>query len=159
MRIRVARAGDLGAIMELEKGSFRPSDRFPRRVWRHLLGPAARRHSALTLLAADRGRILGAITGLYRRGSRTVRVYSIAVDPDRRGSGIGARLMAALAQRSHSCDCVCLEVRADSPARRLYERIGLSQAERLPGYYGARQDGVRYRGAVAAVRGASKPRR
>jgi ribosomal protein S18 acetylase RimI-like enzyme len=49
----------------------------------------------------------------------------VAVLPAHRGGGIGARLLTALLDAARGTfDAVSLSVRADNPARRLYERLG-----------------------------------
>jgi ribosomal protein S18 acetylase RimI-like enzyme len=55
----------------------------------------------------------------------------IAVQPEARGRGVGRRLLHALAERARNRHpALCLTVRAENPAIRLYERVGF---ERLPG--------------------------
>jgi ribosomal protein S18 acetylase RimI-like enzyme len=156
MPIVPARRGDLDAIVALEMRSFPPEDRFARSTWRHLLGPAARRRSSLTLVARQGGRVVGAVNGLLRAGSRILRIYSLAVDPSQRGRGLGGRLILALvAAAPRRCTTVSLEVRYDnSGARMLYERLGFAVHERLPAYYPDGGAGIRYR----ALRSALRPR-
>lgn len=55
---------------------------------------------------------------------------SIGVAPDVRGRGIGARLLEALlTEADERHEAVCLSVRADNPAKRLYERHGFEVVE------------------------------
>jgi ribosomal protein S18 acetylase RimI-like enzyme len=55
---------------------------------------------------------------------RTLEV-SIGVDAAMRGQGVGARLMmAAIEEARRRGQGLCLNVRHDNPARRLYERLG-----------------------------------
>jgi ribosomal-protein-alanine N-acetyltransferase len=65
-------------------------------------------------------------------------VQTIALDPTRRGSGLGRRLMVALldeARRREAVTCA-LEVRADNVvAQRLYESLGFEQIGVRKGYY------------------------
>jgi ribosomal protein S18 acetylase RimI-like enzyme len=57
-------------------------------------------------------------------GERTPKL-SIAVKPGARGRGVGEKLLRALiAEAAHRGFRLCLSVRHDNPARRLYERIG-----------------------------------
>lgn len=62
---------------------------------------------------------------------------SIWVRADRRGSGVGGRLLAALLDRAEAAGLpgVSLSVEAGNPARRLYERTGFVHA-------GVRPDGT-----------------
>ena len=147
MAIVPARCDDLEAIVALETRSFAPHDRFARATWRHLLGPAARRGSSLTLVARKGKAVVGTVNGLLRAGSHVLRIYSLAVDPSQRGRGLGGRLILALvAAAPRRCTTVSLEVRYDnSGARMLYERLGFTVHERLPGYYPDGGAGIRYR--------------
>ncbi len=150
--IAAATVADAHALAELDARCFPEADRFPLRVWRHLLGPSARRGSALTLVARAGGEVVGAINGLLRANSRVVRIYTIAVDPAARGQGLGERLMRALAIAARPrCDELSLEVRADNPARALYEKLGMRVASSLRGYYDDGADGVRYRAPLSAI--------
>lgn len=55
---------------------------------------------------------------------------AIAVAPGRRGGGLGTRLLeGVLDAASGRYPGVCLSVRADNPARRLYERVGFRAVE------------------------------
>jgi len=158
-RLRVAGPADARALVALDERAFPPADRFSLRVWRHLLGPARRNRSALSIIAlADDGSVLGAAALLMRRGSHVARLYTVAVDPVARGLGLGRQLIAAaLAQAPRRCGVLSLEVRtANAPARALYERLGLHAVAALPAYYADGAAGVRYRGDLAAVRAAAQ---
>jgi [ribosomal protein S18]-alanine N-acetyltransferase len=156
MPIVPATPADLDAIMALECAAFAAHEHFPRRVWRHLLGPAARRRTALTLvLRGERDDVLdAALSGLLRRNSRMARIYSLAVDPACHRRGLGRALIAAFVRRLPSrCDTLSLEVRCDNaPARRLYDGLGLTVIQELPGYYPDGGDGLRYRAPLSALR-------
>lgn len=154
--VRVKEAGphQLQAIVELEARSFTPTDRFARATWRHLLGPARVRGSSLTLVAFSGGRVVGALNALMRRDGHTARLYSLAVDPQERGRGIAGKLVCALTDRlPPAFTALSLEVRRDNVAAlALYDRLGFTVQEDLPGYYPDGGDGVRLRVARTAVR-------
>jgi ribosomal protein S18 acetylase RimI-like enzyme len=162
--IREAGPADHGAVAGLHVASWRvayrgilrdayldgdlPADRD--RVWRERFGwPPARR--PLILLAEDGGVALGFIGLLLDQdpvwGSL---IDNLHVLPDRRGGGIGARLMRAGAARLAALrprDRVHLSVFADNrPARAVYEHWGGVQIdsaeEEVPG--GGRAVAVRY---------------
>ena len=136
---------DLDAVLALESGCFSASDCFTRATWRRLLGHCARRRTALTLVARLDGKLVGVVCGLLRRGSRVLRVYSLAVDPACRGQGLGGRLIRALvAAAPRRLTTVSLEVRTDNDgAITLYSRLGFLNAVVLPRYYPDGGDGLR----------------
>jgi ribosomal protein S18 acetylase RimI-like enzyme len=154
LRVVIASPSRLPAIVDLESRSFRPTDRFARATWRHLLGPAADRGSSMTLVALSGDRVVGALNALLRKGGHTARLYSLAVDPQERGRGIGGLLVRQLAKRlPANITALSLEVRHDNTAARaLYERLGFSVAEELPGYYPDGGGGVRLRVERADLR-------
>ena len=146
-KVVVADESCMDAIIDLETRSFLPTDRFARSTWRHLLGTARRRGSAVTLVARDGAFVIGALNTLLRRDGHTARLYSLAVDPQQRGRGIGGLLIRQLAEHlSPAITVLSLEVRSDNlAARALYERLGFTLYENLPGYYLDGGDGVRLR--------------
>ena len=143
----VADESSINAITALEMRSFSPTDRFARSTWRHLLGTARRRGSAVTLVALDGTLVIGALNTLLRRDGHTARLYSLAVDPQQRGRGIGGLLIRQLAEHlAPTITVLSLEVRSDNlAARALYERLGFALHENLPNYYLDGGDGVRLR--------------
>lgn len=135
IRLRTARAADLPDLLALE-ARF-PGDRLSARQFRHHLGNARAR---LRVVESD-GAVLAYHLLLLRAGSDRARLYSIAVDPSRRGQGLGRRLLAdAEAQaRAAGCRGLRLEVRQDNVAAiALYEAAGYQRLAALPAYY---QDG------------------
>lgn len=153
VRVQVATTRHLDAIIDLEARSFTACDRFSRRTWRHLLGTAARQGSAITLVALAGRQVVGALDALMRRGGHSARLYSLAVDPAQRGRGIAGLLVRQLARRlPRTIDTLSLEVRRDNtPARGLYERLGFTLHQELPGWYGDGGDGVRLRASRADI--------
>lgn len=128
--------------MALEAAAF-TGDRLSRRSFRRLL----QRPSAEFLVVAEAGGVVGYVLTLFRRGSRTARIYSLAVRSDRQGQGLGRRLMQAAARRARARGCarLSLEVRADNPAgERLYHRLGFTLREHLPSYYADGAAGLRF---------------
>lgn len=144
-RVIVADERQLQAIIDLEARSFEPVDRFARSTWRHLLGPARQRGSSVTLVAVDGRRVVGALNALLRKGGHRARLYSLAVDPQERGRGIGTLLIRRLAARlPEAITVLSLEVRSgNTAARALYARLGFVEFETLPGYYPDGGEGVR----------------
>jgi ribosomal protein S18 acetylase RimI-like enzyme len=135
------------AIVDLEQRSFSPADRFSRKTWRHLLGPANKKGTAITLVALQAGLVVGSVNVLLRTNGRNARIYSLAVDPAMRGRGVGGELIQALCDQvpKHYAEFT-LEVRSDNvAARHLYERLSFTVDRPLPQYYLDGADGLRYR--------------
>jgi ribosomal protein S18 acetylase RimI-like enzyme len=87
-----------------------------------------------------------------RRCSTIARLYSIAVDPVARGSGLGAALLAAAerAARRRGVRRLRLEVRQDNPAAiALYETRGYRRIGARAAYYEDGADAWRYERALA----------
>lgn len=133
---------------------FPAADRFPRRTWRHLLTTATRNRSCVSIIAERDGAVIGAAAVLLRRTSRVARLYTLAVDPNARGGGLGRRLITALLQRlPRRCTTLSLEVRTTNHAAlRLYQSLGMRQLAELPAYYADFADAVRLRGVLAEIR-------
>jgi ribosomal protein S18 acetylase RimI-like enzyme len=136
--IRRAGIEDLDELVRLENCAF-PGDRISRRSFRRLL---TRAH-ATTIVDAERRSLQGYVTLLYRAGAPTARLYSIAVDAEARGKGVGRRLVAAAEKdaRAHDCTRVKLEIREDNRASiGLFLATGYEQFAHEADYY---EDGTR----------------
>ena len=151
-RVRRARPSDLDALVALEKTSF-DHDRVSRAQWkRHL-----RSDSACVLVAVQAGKVAGCLLLFFRRGSRTARLYSIAIAQHARGRGLGAALLGAAEReaRRRGCDAMRLEVRTDnSVAIALYEKRGYRRSDRIHGFYENGTDAWRYQKGLTFVTGA-----
>ncbi len=130
LAVRKARLSDVDTLLRIEAETF-ATDALSRRSFRRLV----RSPSAAVLVASRDGAPCGYALVLFRRGSRTARLYSIAVAAGETGRGIGSQLLAAAedAAQKRGAERLRLEVRADNPtAIRLYEsrrysRIGLRE--------------------------------
>ncbi len=96
----------------------------------------------LTLAAIER-EIVGFT--LSRAMAGDSELLLIAVLPDRRGQGIGATLLteALAGAAARGATQMCLEMRANNPATRLYRRAGFVKRGERRGYY-AGHDGERF---------------
>lgn len=145
--IRQAIDSDGDELIALEQRVF-TLDRLSPRQWRNHLDS----DSALVLVARQQRRMAGSILLFFRRGSSLARIYSLAVDPEARGNGIGPALVEAAEQAAlkRGSRCMRLEVREDNlAAQRLYRRLGYRRIGDRPGYY---EDGAlaqRYEKALA----------
>lgn len=142
MRIRAATLYDLDALVEIETACF-DNDKVSRRSFRDFI-----RHGRSTLLVSESGEgITGYILVLYRRGTALARLYSIALMPSARGSGLAFALMSAGEDiaRDHGCLSLRLEVRPDNAAAiSLYSRLGYKQFGTYLDYYEDHADALRF---------------
>jgi ribosomal-protein-alanine N-acetyltransferase len=152
--IRPACLADLDAIETLENRAF-SGDRLSRRSLRRYIAAP----SVLMLAAFSDGAFAGyALIGL-RKGSTAASVYSIAVDPEMNGRGLGRALMIAAEQgaAARGRASLTLEVRADNAgAVGLYERLGYERFDVIGDYYEDGQSALRMRKWLGE--GANRPR-
>lgn len=150
LRIRRARDADLARLVEIENAVFE-TDRMSARQWRHhLANPRAD-----VLVAQRAGVLVGAAVVFSHASHGIARLYSIAVAPQARGSGVGQALLAAAerASRARGRARFRLEVRTDNAAaRRLYERRGYRAFGTKARFYEDGCDAVRYEKMLAPGR-------
>ena len=140
--VRPAELADLEAIYALECASF-ATDRLSRRGLRRFITAPHR-----PLIVARSGSALaGYVLISVRRGGKSARIYSIAVDPRQGRRGVGRELLHACERyaRAHGCVAVRLEVRYDNaPAIALYEKLGYHEFERYTEYYDDGAESLRF---------------
>jgi len=130
-------ASDLTALEALEQRAF-SSDRLSRRSFRQF----SRSPNAALIVAGGGKTLFGYALVLLRSGSHMARLYSLAVDPQHRGRGLGSMLLAAAEQAAcgRGSGVIRLEVREDNAAAAsLYRRHGYRKVKRISRYY---QDGA-----------------
>jgi ribosomal protein S18 acetylase RimI-like enzyme len=142
IRARKAERRDLDALLELEHRVF-ATDRLSRRSLRHFLNsPSAE------VIAADLGeQLAGNAIVLFRPGSVIGRLYSIAVDPQMGGRGVGPMLLdaAEACARARGCRALRLEVHvANHAAISRYRKNGYKEFGRHRGYYDDGGDALRF---------------
>jgi ribosomal-protein-alanine N-acetyltransferase len=137
--IRNACAGDLAAIVAIERASF--SDPWSRGMFATHLGL---RGDDVFLAAELDGELLG--YAVSRTVGDEAELLNIAVAPSHRGRGVGRRLLDSIigAARATGAQQMWLEVRASNDgARKLYESRGFVAISVRKGYYHApREDAV-----------------
>lgn len=141
LMIEGARRVDAGMLLDLENASF-TGDRLSARSLKRLISSP----SAIMLVGRLDTELVGYALVLTRRGSRSARLYSLAVAASHSGKGIGRQLAMAAedAAAGRGCDRMRLEVRGDNQgALSLYRRLGYTEEIRLPGYYSDGADGIR----------------
>ncbi len=133
VRFRLACKDDIKVLVDIENRCF-TEDKLTQRNFLWMLEKA---HADIIVMQRD-GQIIGYGLLLYRRGTSLARLYSLAVLPEYRGSGLGSRLLTELEQyaRQHECVYLRLEVRPDNRAAiELYRRMGYRQFSRKLDYY------------------------
>lgn len=139
--LRAATRDDIPALLAIEQRCF-STDRLSRRSFTYLLTRA----NAVGLVELHGERALGYALVLFHAGTSLARLYSLAVDPDRRGHGIGRRLLEAAEQAARARDCIHLrlEVRRDNAAAiALYEQAGYRAFGVYADYYEDHMEAVR----------------
>lgn len=147
--MRIATLADLDALTALENATF-PHDRYAgsiisRRAFRHALT----RGNAITLVHTDAHNALqGYAMILFRRGSKSARLYALAIAEGARGQGIGKQLgqAATKAALDKGCAHIMLETRSDNKTMiALAQKLGYRFLRKLPDYYPAGIDGLKFR--------------
>ncbi len=127
-----ATADDVGALAALERASS-PHPWTPEGFAGAIRGAAGER--VVVLRAGDRSAI-GYCA--WQEVADEVHVHNIAIAPDRRGQGLGTRMLAACLAlaRGRGARRAFLDVReGNRPARALYTRLGFREAGRRRLYY------------------------
>ena len=133
IRLRPATGADLDALVDIETRAF-DGDIISRRSLHRFLTAS----SATSVVAEFAGRIAGYALVLFRPNSAAARLYSIAVDPDVRGRGIGPALIAAAEAAALARDCVWLRLEVhenNTHAIARYRKAGFRQFGQRSDYY------------------------
>ncbi len=148
--IRPARASDVDALCAIEDAVF-DADRVSRKSFRRLIES----RSASVLVAANDRAIDGYCIVLFRAGSRTARLYSIAVRPGSGHAGLGRALLGAAESEAarRGAHALRLEVREDNArARELYARNTYRDIGATPGYYADGATAFRFEKALTPAK-------
>ena len=133
IRIEPATRGDAGALLALMERAHLPTD-------------GLSNHLDAALVARDGDRIVGsAAIEIYADGGL---LRSVAVDADRRGTGLGARLTAAAIDEARRRKLAALYL-LTTTAERFFPRFGFETISRdqVPASV---QDSIEFRGACPA---------
>ena len=152
LQLRPALPSDVDRLVTIENRVF-AHDRISRRSFRQLIARA----TADARIAEVDGAVAGYSMVLYRRGTAVARLYSIAVDPDFAGAGVGRALLAEAEREAFEADRLVLrlEVREDNErAIALYRDSGYRRADRVADYY---EDGMAAIRMEKLLRGAVQP--
>ncbi len=139
---------DVSALVDLENRCFE-IDRLSVRSFRHFLT----RTRAPLIVDEVAGVLRGYALVRLHPNTSLARLYSIAVDPELRGQGIGRALLAAAEARAlqHEATRMRLEVHQNNlAAQTLYAEAGYRVFAIQPDYYEDRADAVRMEKHLAA---------
>ena len=123
--VRSVLSTDIDALEKLEAHTF-DTDRMSRRSFRRWINGE---HRAF-LVATLNDKLVGYNLIILHRGTSLARLYSIAVDSEIRGKGIGRKLIEAGEKAARDADRIDmrLEVRQDNTsAIKLYESLGYNR--------------------------------
>jgi ribosomal protein S18 acetylase RimI-like enzyme len=118
----VALLGELGAAPSLADGEAN-------------LRSVLRDETQIVLVAADGAGIVGCVHGArvpLLRGGLTVQIFSLAIDPARRRSGLGRRLTEAIEEWGRGHGCVLASARCNtqrSEALRFWSAVGYENSD------------------------------
>lgn len=146
---RPATVNDVKSLTVLEDTCFK-SDRISARSFRYFLT-----RSQAEIWVIGEAEIVAYGLVLFHSGTSLARIYSLAVHPKHRGTGLAKRLMLTLEEsaRQRSALFIRLEVAEDNqPAQELYKRLGYKTIRRLHHYYEDGHDGVRMEKPLKIVR-------
>jgi ribosomal protein S18 acetylase RimI-like enzyme len=144
--IRHAVAGDIPSLVQIETACF-ASDRISRRSFRHLLTKGHTTTLVVEHGAPGRPRSpAGYAIVLFHEYTAVARLYSIAVTPEARGSGLAAKLMEAAEQTAIERGCVSLRLEVapgNEAALSLYNGRGYRVFGEIEDYYEDHGDALR----------------
>ncbi len=130
VEIRLAEEKDLTAVEKIESGSF--SEPWSKPSFQQLLYDPG----CLFLVAEGEGKVLGYAIGWI--GLEELHIGNLAVDPPKRGEGIGRGLLIALISRGvkKECKMATLELRESNQiALNLYAKEGFKPVAVRRNYY------------------------
>jgi ribosomal protein S18 acetylase RimI-like enzyme len=149
--IATATERDFTDLWGLECACFEAARRSSRRSLRRSLRSG---HQIVRLARLEAAGPVVAYAVLMRH-PRTLRIYSVAVAPDRQGQGLGKALVqdAIELAADAGCDQVSLEVDAlDRALVSWYERQDFAITQRLDDYYGPGRPALRMRRRLGPAR-------
>lgn len=151
-RLRRAEIGDLSFLERLESESFSRSRRSSVRSLRRSLCSTSQ--DVLIIEAAGTAGSEPAGSVVVLRYRRSARIYSLAVCPQWRGRGLGARMIQGVCAYLAENGFRHLTLEADAEDRRLidwYAGLGFAPVGTLPDYYGPGEGAVRMRMRLQSV--------
>ena len=131
VHVRMMLPDDIQAVLEIEHRSF------PTPWSEQVFNTEITRNPNAHYIVAARGRDLVGYAGMWLL-RHEAHITNIAVDPDERGMGIGARLLRSLMSRARAAEVgrITLEVRVSNEiATQFYRKYGFTTKGLRHGYY------------------------
>ena len=144
---RIADRDDLPFLEHLEESCFPPRRRSTRRSLRMSITSPAQ-VVMIQEAANSEGEPVDIGAAILLRYRSSLRIYSLAVLPEYRGSGAGRELIENIFKFANENSYYRLFLEADSTNEKLvqwYQRCGFEVVETLPDYYGPNEPAVRMR--------------
>lgn len=142
LQFRQATLADTEALLALENRCFK-DDRISRRSFRRFIEMPRDR----VIVATEDDQLVGYSLVLMQANTRLARIYSIAVNPELQGRGLGEQLIGESERQAAAAGRIImrLEVRTDNAgAIALYRRLGYRQFGTYRDYYDDHGDALRF---------------
>jgi len=133
IHIRAAKVSDLSSVLSIEEQSFE-TEKFSFRQFKYLLNKS----NGFFLVASIDNRIAGYLILLKRKGSKFLRIYSLATETEFRGLGVAQKLLenAERIARKEGIEFLSLEVsQNNTKAISLYKKSGFEEKRVILNYY------------------------
>lgn len=137
---------DLSQLVMLEKSCF-ATDRLSKRSFSHWIKSSHR----VFLVAKSQAKVVAYGLVIMRKGTRLARLYSIAVDQDFAGKGIGRQLLLALENKTVAAGKLFLRLEVEKTNQRainLYQSMGYKIFGDYEHYYENNGDAFRMQKAI-----------
>ena len=133
---------DIGLLRNIESLCFPQEDRFHDHQFKHLIRNPNK--TILSDIITIQGHDAGWACFLSRKGSSSIRLYSMAILPAFSGKGYASEYLSQRFKTFEGFKSVVLEVRVtNEKAIRLYEKLGFKIIRNLPEYYPDHIDGYK----------------
>lgn len=151
MKYRAAKNSDISDLVRLENSSF-DSDQLHERNFKYFIGLS---HGEVLIQELD-GKTVGYGIILFHRGTALARLYSLAVDQNFRGKGLGRKLLGKLEglAKDQGSTYLRLEVKSsNTKAISLYESMGYRKFAMKKDYYQDHEDAECYEKKIRSLSG------
>ncbi len=142
MKFRVAKKSDIPTLVSLENKSFN-SDQLSERNFKYFMDLS----HGVVLVQELEAQVVGYGILLFHKSTALARLYSLAIDSNFRGQGLGGKLLSKLESLAKDNDCTYLRLEvksSNSSAIKLYEASGYRRFNHKKDYYEDHEDAECY---------------